>query len=158
MSAIKEIMLEYMREHPTATSMEVTRHVHEKQGKPAPSFPISGQYFKQVRSELGIIGRTVKRKKKKGPGRPTGSKNKPKDVPETEYVEAATEKREYKKKKKRLYYTIWECSLEGISSSSERDLTDKLKDFIETLNDTRQTKFEMIEIACPRKIEIRESN
>ena len=92
MSAIKEIMLEYMREHPTATSMEVTRHVHEKQGKPAPSFPISGQYFKQVRSELGIIGRTVKRKKKKGPGRLTGSKNKPKDVPETEYVEAATEK------------------------------------------------------------------
>lgn len=156
MSALKDTMLEYMREHRTATSMEVTRHVYEKRGEPCPNFPISGQYFKQVKEELGIKGRPHVRKKKSG--RPLGSKNKTKEVPETEYAEAVTEKREYKRKKKRLYYTVWECDFEGISSSSERDLTDKLRDFIETLNDTRQTKFEMIEIASPRKIEIRESN
>lgn len=143
MSILKEMMAEYMKEHPNATSMEVTRHVYEKRGKPCPSFPISGQYFKQVKEELGILGRLSIRKKKK----------KPKEILKTERVEVVLEKRGYKKKKNRLYYTIWECSLEGVTN-----LTDKLKDFIETLNSIRGTKFEMLEIANPRKIEIRESN
>lgn len=148
--SVRDLMTEYLKAHPAATSMEVTRYVHEKQGKAAPTFPLSGSVLKQVKEGLGI---KVQKKKRKGPGRPEGSKSE--KITTTEASEPK-ERREYKRKTQRLYYSLWECSLEGISSSSERDLVDKLKDFIETLNNVRHTKFELLEIGCPRRIEIRE--
>lgn len=147
--SVRDLMTEYFKDHPAATSMEVTRYVHEKQGKAVPTFPLSGSVLRQVKEELGI----KVQKRKKGPGRPEGSKNK--KITTTE-VSEPKERREYKRKTQRLYYSLWECSLEGISASSERDLVDKLKDFIETLNNVRHTKFELLEIGCPRRIEIRE--
>jgi hypothetical protein len=160
----RDLAREAFQANPKASAWDVTRYVAEKKGVTA-TYVLAGTMLKQLKQELGIATQEqlTKIKKKKGPGRPLGSKTKSKTKSkksdEYSYAEAApTEKKERKKSRNRLYYKVWECSLEGISASSERDLTDKLKDFIETLNDIRAAKFEMLEIANPRKIEVRESN
>lgn len=139
MSIIKDLMTECLKIYPAATAMDVARYVHEKQGKVAPTSPLSGTTLRQVKEELGI-------------------KVREKRIVKASEPKESSERREYKRKTQRLYYSLWECSLEGISSSSERDLVDKLKDFIGTLNNIRHTKFELLEIANPRRIEVRESN
>ena len=111
--SVRDLMTEYLKAHPAATSMEVTRYVHEKQGKAAPTFPLSGSVLRQVKEGLGI---KVQKKKRKGPGRPEGSKNKKNVATENEASSPERkERREYKRKTQRLYYSLWECNLEGIS-------------------------------------------